>query len=69
MGSKKSENGSMKPLSDIPENGMSDAMRFTKAKTRREAVVRVLEELNRRVHRLDLAHDDTHFQQLEQLDA
>ena len=48
---------------------MSDAMRFTKAKTRREAVVRVLEELNRRVHRLDLAHDDTHFQQLEQLDA
>jgi len=33
---------------DIPENELRDAMRFTKAKTKREAVVSVLEEFNRR---------------------
>ena len=38
----------MKTTVDIPENELKDAMRFTKAKTKREAVVRVLEEFNRR---------------------
>lgn len=38
----------MKTTVDIPENELRDAMRFTKAKTKREAVVRVLEEFNRR---------------------
>lgn len=42
------ENGSMKTTVDIPESELKDAMRFTKAKTKREAVVRVLEEFNRR---------------------
>jgi Uncharacterized protein conserved in bacteria (DUF2191). len=42
------DNGSMKTTVDIPENELKDAMRFTKAKTKREAVVRVLEEFNRR---------------------
>lgn len=42
------ENGSMKTTVDIPETELNDAMRFTKAKTKREAVVRVLEEFNRR---------------------
>jgi Bacterial antitoxin of type II TA system, VapB len=42
------ENGSMKTTVDIPENELRDAMRFTKAKTKREAVVKVLEEFNRR---------------------
>lgn len=41
-------NGSMKTTIDIPENELRDAMRFTRAKTKREAVVRVLEEFNRR---------------------
>ena len=38
----------MKTTVDIPENELRDAMRFTKAKTKREAVVRILEEFNRR---------------------
>jgi hypothetical protein len=38
----------MKTTVDIPENELRDAMRFTKAKTKRDAVVRVLEEFNRR---------------------
>jgi Arc/MetJ family transcription regulator len=42
------ENGCMKTTVDIPENELRDAMRFTKAKTKREAVVRVLTEYNRR---------------------
>jgi Arc/MetJ family transcription regulator len=41
-------NGSMKTTIDIPENELRDAMRFTRASTKREAVVRVLEEFNRR---------------------
>jgi hypothetical protein len=38
----------MKTTVDIPEDELRDAMRFTKAKTKREAVVQVLEEFNRR---------------------
>jgi hypothetical protein len=38
----------MKTTVDIPENELRDAMRFTKAKTKREAVVKVLEDFNRR---------------------
>ena len=42
------DNGSMKTTVDIPEGELRDAMRFTRARTKREAVVKVLEELNRR---------------------
>jgi hypothetical protein len=38
----------MKTTIDIPEDELREAMRFTKAKTKREAVVRVLTEFNRR---------------------
>ncbi len=38
----------MKTTIDIPENELRDAMRFTKATTKREAVVKVLEDFNRR---------------------
>jgi hypothetical protein len=48
MDSRIKDNGSMKTTVDIPENELKDAMRFTKAKTKREAVVRILEEFNRR---------------------
>jgi hypothetical protein len=44
----------MKTTVDIPENELRDAMRFTKAKTKREAVVRVLEEFNRRQRMAEL---------------
>jgi len=38
----------MKTTIDIPEDELKEAMRFTKARTKREAVVRVLTEFNRR---------------------
>ncbi len=38
----------MKTTVDIPEMELKDAMRFTKVKTKREAVVRILEEFNHR---------------------
>jgi hypothetical protein len=38
----------LKTTIDIPDHELRDAMRFTKAKTKREAVVRILEEFNRR---------------------
>lgn len=37
----------MKTTIDIPEKALADAMRFTGAKTKREAVVKALEEFNR----------------------
>jgi hypothetical protein len=41
----------MKTTVDIPDVELKAAMRFTKAKTKREAVVRALEDFNRR-HRM-----------------
>jgi Arc/MetJ family transcription regulator len=38
---------SMKTTIDIPEKALTDAMRYTGAKTKREAVVKALEEFNR----------------------
>jgi len=46
--SKLRQDGSIKTTVDIPESELRDAMRFTKAKTKREAVVKVLQEFNRR---------------------
>jgi hypothetical protein len=37
----------MKTTIDIPDEALADAMRFTGAKTKREAVVKALEEFNR----------------------
>ena len=38
----------MKTTLDIPENELKDAMRFTGAKTKREAVVTALKDFNQR---------------------
>lgn len=38
----------MKTTIDIPDAALEDAMRFTGAKTKREAVLTALEEFNRR---------------------
>ncbi len=37
----------MKTTIDIPEDALADAMRYTGAKTKREAVVKALAEFNR----------------------
>ena len=38
----------MKTTIDIPEVALAEAMRFTKARTKKEAVVTALEDFNRR---------------------
>jgi len=38
---------SMKTTIDIPDAALADAMRFTNAKTKREAVIKALEGFNR----------------------
>lgn len=44
----------MKTTIDIPEDELRDAMRFTKAQTKREAVVTVLVDFNRRSRMAEL---------------
>ena len=38
----------MKTTVDIPENELKDAMRFTRARTKREAIVTAISEFNQR---------------------
>ncbi len=38
----------MKTTVDIPDKELADAMRFTRAKTKREAIVTAISEFNRR---------------------
>jgi Arc/MetJ family transcription regulator len=45
---------SMKTTIDIPDAALADAMRFTGAKTKREAVVKALEAYNRQQRVNDL---------------
>jgi Arc/MetJ family transcription regulator len=44
----------MKTTIDIPDKALADAMRFTGAKTKREAVVKALESYNRQQRVQDL---------------
>ena len=48
MDSKLCENGSMKTTVDIPDDELKDAMRFTRARTKREAIVTAIADYNRR---------------------
>jgi Arc/MetJ family transcription regulator len=49
-----SENVCMKTTVNIPDKTLRDAMRHTKAKTKREAIVKALEEMNRRHSQAEL---------------
>ncbi len=44
----------MKTSIDIPERELADAMRFTRARTKREAVVTALADFNRRKRMAEL---------------
>jgi Arc/MetJ family transcription regulator len=46
--SKNHYDGIMKTTVDIPEGDLADAMRFTRAKTKREAIVAAIQDFNRR---------------------
>ena len=45
----------MKTTIDIPENELADVIRFTRAKTKREAVVTAVADFNRRRRMAELA--------------
>ncbi|MFN2377567.1 MAG: type II toxin-antitoxin system VapB family antitoxin [Candidatus Binatia bacterium] len=45
----------MKTTVDIPDKELADAMRFTRAKTKREAIVGAIEDFNRRSRMAELA--------------
>ena len=45
---------SMKTTVDIPEDELEDAIRFTKAKTKREAIVGAVADFNRRIRMAEL---------------
>ena len=47
--------GSMKTTVDIPDNELEDAIRFTKARTKREAIVTAITEFNHRRRMAELA--------------
>jgi hypothetical protein len=49
-----SENACVKTTVNIPDKVLRDAMRHTKAKTKREAIVKALEEMNRRYSQAEL---------------
>ena len=62
----------MKTTIDIPDEALASAMRFTGAKTKREAVVKAIEEFNRsqRVAKiLELAGTFPDFPSNEELEA
>ena len=44
----------MKTTVDIPESELEDAIRFTKAKTKREAIVGAIADFNRRMRMAEL---------------
>jgi len=44
----------MKTTVDIPENELADAIRFTKARTKREAVVHAIKDFNHRMRMAEL---------------
>ena len=46
----------MKTTVDIPERELADAIRFTNARTKREAVVRAIADFNRRMRMAELAN-------------
>jgi hypothetical protein len=55
MDSESSGIGIMKTTVDIPEKELEDAMRYTKAKTKREAIVAAIVDFNRRRRVAELA--------------
>ena len=45
----------MKTTVNIPDEDLADAMRFSKAKTKREAIVTAIQEFNRRKRMAELS--------------
>jgi hypothetical protein len=54
----------VKTTVNIPDKTLRDAMRHTKAKTKREAIVKALEEMNRRHSQAELLKHTGKFESL-----
>ena len=54
MDSDSKQDRAMKTSLDIPERELEDAIRFTKAKTKREAIVGAVKDFNRRMRMTEL---------------
>ena len=54
----------MKTTIDIPENDLSDAMRLTGAKTKRDAIVTAVQDFNRRKKMAELVKYTGKFESL-----
>lgn len=54
----------MKTTIDIPEKELRDAIRFTKARTKKEAVVKAMEDFNRRRRMAELIRHSGAFTSL-----
>ncbi len=59
----------MKTTIDIPEGELKDAMRFTGASTKKDAVVRALVDFNRRKRMADLVKHSGTFTQMDSNEA
>jgi hypothetical protein len=58
----------MKTTVDIPQNELEDAIRFTGASTKKDAIVRVLEDFNRRKRMAELVRYSGTFSSLDDND-
>lgn len=58
------ENGCMKTTVDIPEHELRDAIRFTRARTKREAIVTAISEFNRIRRMAELIEHSGSFESL-----
>ena len=54
MGFQLSHYWNVKTTVDIPEDELADAIKFTKARTKREAVVHAIKDFNRRMRMAEL---------------
>jgi Arc/MetJ family transcription regulator len=55
----------MKTTVDIPDRDLADAMRFARAKTKREAIVTAIKDYNRRKRMADLVRHAGTCEQLQ----
>ena len=54
MEGERNDNGFMKTTVDIPDIDLEDAIRFTQAKTKRDAIVTAIQDFNRRKRMAEL---------------
>ena len=67
--SKQGYDGSVKTTVDIPDDALRDVVKFTRAKTKREAIVTAIEDFNQRCRMAALVRHSGTFRSLPSNDA